>query len=281
MHSIDLWLVYGYDSLLLPELGVAGVAVASGFSMALGSVAMLTAWLGGKTIIPPVRMPALFSYRMRRLVHLAIPASGEQAAIQGGILLFTLIIARYGVAAYSAYGIGVQILSISFLFGFGFSVAASTLVGQALGAGDPVEARREGIRAASLAVLFMTILGGLLVLGRHDISAALAPSAEAAHHTALFILFLGSMQPFMALEFSLSGALRGSGDTRSPFLITLIGIVVVRQSWAVIALFLGAPIAWIYAALLGDYLIKSSLYVWRYHTTIGVSRQKWASSQSD
>ena len=63
----------------------------------------------------------------------------EQFVFKLGSWAFMALVAQYGTATYAAYGIGVQILSVSFVVGFGFSIAGATLfeVGQYLGAGDP------------------------------------------------------------------------------------------------------------------------------------------------
>lgn len=259
-----LWMVEGSHG--MPQLGVTGVAVSGGVAMALGAALMAGLWLLGRTPLPRTLRPPLLHLRTRRLIRLGIPAAGEQFALQMGLLLFTFTVGLYGLAAYSAYGVGVQILSVSFLFGVGFSMAASTLVGQAVGAGDFAAARREGWQATGLAVGVMTLLGGLLVLFRHQLAGFFAPDPEVARHTAVFVLMLGSMQPLMGLEFAISGALRGAGDTRTPFLITLTGFVFVRQTLGLAALWAGLDVAWVYAALIGDYVAKAALYLWRFHS---------------
>jgi Na+-driven multidrug efflux pump len=80
--------------------------------------------------------------------------------MQVGFMLYLAIAAIYGTAAVAAYFIGVRILALSFLPGFGFSAAASTLVGQNLGAGKPEGAERSGWEANRLSMLFMSV-GGL------------------------------------------------------------------------------------------------------------------------
>ena len=74
----------------------------------------------------------------------------EQIIFQIGITAFLILVAYYGTEAYAAYGIGVQILSFSFVIGFGFSIAGATLVGQHLGAGSRDQAKRAGWGAMRL-----------------------------------------------------------------------------------------------------------------------------------
>jgi Na+-driven multidrug efflux pump len=75
---------------------------------------------------------------------------------------------------------------------------------------------------------------------------------------------LGIMQPFMAIEFSIGGAVRGAGDTKSPLIITMIGLVLVRVPLAYLFYSLGLSIEWIYATLIADYFLKGVLLAIRY-----------------
>ena len=111
--------------------------------------------------------------------------------------------ALYGNAANAAYQIGVQILSFSFLVGFGFSIAASTLVGQHLGAGDPAGAERSGWRAMWLAVGVMVVFGTAIIVFARPIAQLLIDDAEVVRLAVVFIRLLGSVQALMAIEFTL------------------------------------------------------------------------------
>jgi Na+-driven multidrug efflux pump len=74
------------------------------------------------------------------------------------------------------------------------------------------------------------------------------------------------MQPLMAIEFSLGGALRGAGDTRFPFFAVLAGLVGVRCMLAALFAWAGLRVEWIFAALIGDYVVKASILVWRFRS---------------
>jgi Na+-driven multidrug efflux pump len=65
----------------------------------------------------------------------------------------------------------------------------------------------------------------------------------------------------MSIEFTLGGALRGAGDTRSPARIMATGFVFGRVILTVVFYFLELSVYWIYAALIADYVIKSSMYL--------------------
>jgi len=194
------------------------------------------------------------------------PAALEQVAWQGGFILFLWIVSLYGTAPYAAYGIGVSILAVSFVVGFGFSIAAGTLVGQRLGAGDGAGAAASGWRAMRLSVAAMVVLGGAIIAGARPIARLMIDDPEVVRLTVSFIYILGAMQPLMAIEFALGGALRGAGDTRFPFFAVLAGLLGVRCALAALFAWAGLAVEWIFAALIGDYVVKASILVWRFRS---------------
>ena len=140
------------------------------------------------------------------------------------------MINRLGPTATAAHGVAIRCEALAFLTITAFSVAASTLTGQYLGAGRPDQAARAGRAAWALGVVVLVGLGGVLYL-----------EAES-----LFALFLGGRQPHVAamgvpvlriVAFAmpalatitvLNGALRGAGDTRWPWLFVAVGYFAVR-----------------------------------------------------
>ncbi|HCG70051.1 MAG TPA: hypothetical protein DE147_06300 [Gammaproteobacteria bacterium] len=83
-------------------------------------------------------------------------------------------------------------------------------------------------------------------------------------YTVQFIYVLGAMMPLLAVEFAIGGALRGAGDTRFPLLATILGLLVMRCGLAALAAYFGLPVIWVYAALIGDYVLKGTLLIWRF-----------------
>ena len=79
-----------------------------------------------------------------------------------------------------------------------------------------------------------------------------------------FIYLLGGMMPLLAVDFSIGGSLRGAGDTRFPLMATMFSLIGMRCGLAALATYLGLPVVWVYAALVGDYLVKASMLIWRF-----------------
>ena len=262
----------------MPTMGVSGAAIAAGVSFTVGAAVFLWLWYSGRLRVGVGGKGSLTRKRIRQLVHIGYPAGVEQFIFQGGFIAFLWLVGFYGTDAFAAYGIGVQILSLSFVVGFGFSVAGATLVGQQLGAGDPDGATRDGWRSALYAVCGMTLLSLLIVIEPEKIARFLIDDDKVVGLTVSFIYIMALAQPLMAIDFSIGGCLRGSGDTRFPLLCTMAGLLIVRVGLAAIFTWLSLPVVWVYGALLGDYLVKASLELWRFRT--GKWRQIFSDAES-
>jgi putative MATE family efflux protein len=250
----------------LPRLEVAGAAIATGCSFTVFALVLLAAWLRGWLRVRPGTGASLVRDRVGRILRVGIPAGIEQGVWQGGFVVFLWIVALYGTAPYAAYGIGVNLLSFSFVVGFGFSIAASTLVGQALGAGDPDEAARRGWHATGLSVAAMVVFGAAIVAFADPLARFLIDDPEVVRLTVTFIWVLGSVQALMAIEFTLGGALRGAGDTRFPLVTVLCGLFGARIALAALCAWLGLAVEWVFAALIADYVVKASLLSRRFRS---------------
>src|SRR5206468_3958445 len=180
------------------------------------------------------------------------------------VLAYGLIFGRLGLPPLGVTGaalaIGVRILSLSFLPGFGFAAAAATMIGQSLGARRPDDAERSGRAAVRLAVWLMTAAGVLIFAAARPIARLFVDDAAVVADTVSFIRLLAACQPLMALDFTLGGALRGAGDTRSPPVAVFLGFYVCRLGFAWLVTFaLGLGVGWLWLALVGDYLARSVL----------------------
>jgi putative MATE family efflux protein len=267
-NVINVVLVYAlvYGSLGLPSLGVTGAAIATGLAFTAGAVIFLVMWLRGSLLLGVGSGGSLGRRRVMQLIRIGSPAGLEQLVWQGGFIAFLWIVALYGTAPYAAYGIGVNILALSFVVGFGFSIAAATHVGQRLGACDPEGAARSGWHAMRLAVVSMVGLGAAVTLGAPFIAGLMIDDPEVVRLTVIFIYILGAVQPLMAIEFTLGGSLRGAGDTRFPLITTLTGLVLVRVVLAGIFAWLELSVEWVFGALIADYVIKGIMLVWRFRS---------------
>jgi putative MATE family efflux protein len=261
----DWLLIFGHFG--LPALGVAGAACATAAGYMVGGTASVVLLARGGLVL---RLPVRRRLRLdvvRRVLAIGYPAALEHILMQLGFLLYIVFAARYGTAPVAAYVIGVRILALSFLPGFGFAAAAGTLVGQSLGAGRPGEAARSGWHATGLAVALMSAGGLVVCLAARPIAALFTNDPVVAADAVSFIRVLGLAQPLMAIDFTLGGALRGAGDTRFPLVAVFVGFYVCRLGMAWLVTFvLGLGVLWLWLALVGDYLARALLKGWRFRS---------------
>ena len=250
----------------MPKLGILGAALAMGISFAIGAAIQLYLWLANKLVVPLGKAGSFTKERLRQLITISYPAGIESFVFQFGMLSFFWIVAMYGTEEVAAYNIGVNILMLSFILGNGFSVAAATLSGQFLGASDPVAAYKSGYQAAGMTMLAMSLSGLLLTFFAEPIAWFFIQDEEVVKFAVIFVWIFAMAQPFMALEFSLGSTLRGAGDTRSPLVITIIGLLVIRVPIAFLLYYLEMPVQWIFATLIIDYFVKGILLITRYRS---------------
>lgn len=249
-----------------PRLGVAGAAISLGISFSVGALLLIVLWVRNKFRLKYVSGGWWRRRRLRQLLDIGYPAAMEQGVFQIGFFIFLMLIGNfYGTEAFAAYSIGVNLLQVCMTVGFGFSIAGSTLVGQHLGANDHAGATRSGWRSMGMAMLAMGTLGVVVITFSEQLATFfLGDEPQTIRYTVQFIHILGSTMPLLAVDFAIGGALRGAGDTRFPLVATFLGLIGMRCGLAALATFAGLPVVYVYAALIGDYLLKASLLIWRF-----------------
>jgi putative MATE family efflux protein len=252
----------------LPAMGVRGAALASSIAFAVGALLALASMLRPGSVLRLRRDRLGIDLALwRRIVSVGSPTGIEQLLMQIGFLLYLGIAAQYGTTAVAAYFIGVRILALSFLPGFGFSAAASTIVGQQLGARQPHSAERSGWEANRLAMMLMSVAGIAIYIFARPIAELFIDDPAVVSEAVSFMHVLAIAQPLMAADSTLGGALRGAGDTRFPLITVIVGFYGARLGFAWVAAgLLHLDLFWVWAALLGDYLFRAILKAWRFKT---------------
>jgi putative MATE family efflux protein len=268
-NLLNIWLnwLLIYGNWGLPKLGVEGAAIASSIAVAIQMVIFWLLWSRRKLIVLPGSASFAFDRDLcRRILKIGYPATIEGVAFQVGILAFMAIMSLYGTAEFTAYQIGIQVLALAFLPGHGFAMAASTIVGQHLGADKPDEAQAAGWRSTWLSVIFMGLFGIGLIFVAEPFARWFLDDDSVVPLAVNFIFFLGIAMPMMAVEFAIGGALRGAGDTRYPMFVIFFGLFFCRLLPAAIAAYyFNASIQIVWSCLLLDYAAKAALLAWRFH----------------
>ncbi len=264
--NIPLLYAFVFGNWGMPEMGVAGAAIAAGISFTIGVGVLMFMWVKQKFRVKHVKGGWWRRERLKQQLDIGYPAAMEQGVFQVGFFIFLMLIGNfYGTEAFAAYNIGVNLLAVCMTVGFGFSIAGSTLVGQHLGANDHEGAARSGWRSMFLAIVSMGGLGVVIIIFADEMASFFLGDAQLTiTYTVQFIYLLGAAMPLMAIEFAIGGSLRGAGDTRFPLMATIVGLLVMRCGLAALATYLKLPVFFVYASLVGDYLVKGIMLLWRF-----------------
>jgi putative MATE family efflux protein len=264
VNSLHILLAYPliYGRWTLPQMGLQGAAVAVGVAEAIG-VGYL-AWCCWPVLKPSrhLRWDLL-----RTLWDIGAPVSGERIVQQAGILLYTKLVLLYGTVSYAAHQVGLSIESLSFLPGYGFAIAAATMVGQSIGAGKYRRAKLENWEANRLAIVVMTSMGIVFFFFPYLLLRSFTTDEAVVELGTIFLKIVALLQIPLALTMVLAGSLRGAGDTRFIMGATMVGMWGVRVPMAVMAtLWLNASIFVVWTAMIADWTVRMGLLLWRYQS---------------
>ena len=226
--ALDPLFIYGWGP--VPGFGVAGAAVATLSTQVLSVVIGMGVLLRGKSGI----QLSLAGFRpdwvlLRRAFKLGVPSSIDLSARALGLSMMTILATAFGTTILAAYGIGSRILALGIIPALGISLACSTLVAQNIGARNVPRAVRTANYAIAISFTGLLVLGGLGWLAAGPLvgfflKGDAAVSADAVEFVRIAVFSLC----FTGMQQSVSGALRGSGNTLSAMVLTIIGVWVLQ-----------------------------------------------------
>lgn len=252
----------------IPSLGLGGAGFAEGLSRSLGGVISLILLLRGKLGIK-LSFKELFLWQPeigKNILKIGLPAAGEQIVRQSSQIIYTVIIATLGTVAIAANQIVMTIQSISFMPGFGFGLAATTLVGQALGAGENENAVRYGYETNKVAMIFMGFMGSIFFVWARPLVLIFVKEPEIVDMAASCLRIIAIAQIPFAIVMVLNGGLRGAGDTRWVMYLTTLGQYGIRLVLSFIFVQLGFGLLGVWVAMGIDMAVRSILTLLRFRS---------------
>jgi MATE family multidrug resistance protein len=191
----------------------------------------------------------------------------------GAFTTLLAVVALVGTEALAAQQITFTALSLAFLPAFGFSIAATALVGQSIGARVPADARTASRIALRWALVWMGIGGVLAFLLSERVMGIFSGDPLVIGAGASALKALSIALPFWALWFVGSGSLRGSGDTRTPLVIGASTMwLSVLIAWVAVTRF-GGGLGMIWLSFVLTTAPASLLMWWAYRRRIGEYEQ--------
>jgi putative MATE family efflux protein len=219
---LDVLLIFGVAG--CPRLGIAGAALATVIARTVGTVIYLGLFLRRgrrEGFLAQPRLP--FDRHMCwHLVRVSWPIGAQGALEMGAWTLFTAFIARLGTVDAAAHAIAMRVTSLAYMPGYGLCVAATTLVGQYLGAHNRAAARRCMVSCLVLIIGLMGTLGLGFFVGRYPLVRLFTHDGAVIGLGVRVLLWVALLQVFDGINLLAMGVLRGTGDTRWPMLVGLL-----------------------------------------------------------
>jgi len=223
-------LIFGIG--FLPALGVAGAALATtisraiGFAVAISLVAsgsLKLRFLPGTSFMPEIE-------RARRMLRIGIPSAIQGLFRNGSGVVFLKLVAltAHPVTAVAAFSIGNQVERIVRRTSLAFGTATTTLVGQCLGAQDKDGAERNGWTAMFVGSFSMALFGAPFAYFAAEIMGLFTDDMAIIEVGVVYIWAIVLAEPMHCLAITAGGGLRGAGETKSTLYYTIIGQWLVR-----------------------------------------------------
>lgn len=248
-------------------LGVRGAAIATSFSNALGGIIMLYLLFDGSQIIR-LKLKNLMNFERVLIGHITrtgAPASGQHLVTNFGQVLYQKMVSSLGTVQIAAHHLATTAESVSFMPASGFSVAATTLVGQSLGAKNKYDAEVYGKVFFILSLFFGTVSGFLLYTFPRQLMSIFSNDMAVINEGVGALRIIAFVQPLFNATIVLTGILRGAGDTKVPLYAAIGGMWFVRliSAYVFINIFQwGLSGAWIGMAL--DLAVRFLIVFYRY-----------------
>jgi len=265
--ALTVWLVLGAG------LGVFGAGL--GTAVSIAAVAAVLAWgmtgrsyFGrGASPVPVGRSGPWFDGGIaRQLLRVSAPLIARRVA--EGVVVFPLlwIASSFGEATVAALEVGRRVRALLGSFTWGFSIAASTLVGQRLGAGEESLATAYGRDVIALSAVVYVLASVAVVLAARPIAGVFVDDPDAVGATAAFVVVAAVSAIPLGVDGSITGSLRGAGDTRWPFVASMIGLYAVALPVALVGLVTPLGVGGLYVALVAEKLVPAGLNGYRFRS---------------
>ena len=208
--------------------GVVGAAAASAAAYFVGGIVITAALWRHPRISPRGFSLKPESAILRPCLQVALPNALQRFATSLGYVAFAAMVNALGETATAAHTIANTVESAFYVPGYGMQMAAATLAGNALGAGEHKKINHLAGMLLTLEVAMMVVSGGLLFLFAPNMMGLFSADAAVIALGAVVLRMVAVSEPFYGVSIILEGMMQGMGQTMMPFVIGVTGMWGVR-----------------------------------------------------
>ncbi|MEH7118345.1 MATE family efflux transporter [Neobacillus vireti] len=258
---LDYLLIFGFGS--FHGLGLTGAAVAMIFARIYGFV---------RLFIKSQRIPfialKLSDFRpvwniASSMIKFLLPAMLERLSMRLGQVIYFGLIVRMGTEVYATHNIAGNLTTFASTIGGGFAVAASTLIGQAIGEKNLSDVEEYRKWSYIQSAISMTVVTAVLAFGSPWIGKLFTTEKTVLHLLFIILIIDTISQPFLASITIDTSVVQAGGNSKFPMIVTFVGIWVIRTLGVYIfawKLGFGLPAVW--TAIAADNALRAGLFAW-------------------
>ena len=244
-------IVFNYIFIFVLDLGVLGAALGTLCSIGLSAITLTIYVLFFSN---ELKLFGTYSLKetnfdsdiIRSALKIGIPMAVQHIALCSAHIVSTLIVAPLGTVAIASHAFGITIEGLCYMPGYGIGDAATTLVGQSIGAKRQDLQRSFSYITLILGVGFMTIMGILMYVGIPYLMPLMTPDAAVQALTVECLRIEAFAEPMYAASIVVYSIFVGAGDTKKPAMMNLGSLWIVRLPLAfLLAKTMGLKGVWI------------------------------------
>lgn len=227
--------VFNYFFIYLLDMGVMGAAMGTGLAELITACLMLYFLLDRSSMLSLSDHPGSFkpkSDTVSTAFKIGAPMGMQHLLMGSAQIVSTLIVAPLGTIAIAAHSLAITVESLCYMPGYGIAEAATTLVGQGIGAGQQLLTRSFARMSVGLGIAVMTAMGLLMWVFAPELMSLMSPVEEVIAQGTQVLRIEAWAEPMFAAAIVTNGVFIGAGDTLIPAIMSLASMWAVRLTLA-------------------------------------------------
>ena len=257
--------VFNYLFIYILDLGVMGAAMGTGLAELVTAILMLYFLLIKSDMLSLKGYPGSFrpkSDTIGTAFKIGAPMGLQHMLMGGAYVVSTYIVAPLGTVAIAAHSLAITVESLCYMPGYGIAEAATTLVGQGIGAGQRTLTRSFAHLSVGLGIIVMTLMGILMWIFAPQLMTLMSPVQEVITMGTSILRIEAWAEPLFAAAIVCNGVFVGAGDTLKPAIMNLLSMWGVRLTLAwYLAKDYGLKGVWM--AMATELTFRGIIFLWR------------------